>query len=86
MAGKPGRTRSGNHRRTGQKDRDRLHLSSKRRVVVRLVKGADIRIESKTTNTYSVGLGKALLGSVAEQILRQSPCPVLTNSGRSSPS
>ena len=24
------------------------------------------------------GLGKALLGSVAEQILRQSPCPVLT--------
>jgi nucleotide-binding universal stress UspA family protein len=25
-----------------------------------------------------VGLGKALLGSVAEQILRQAPCPVLT--------
>ena len=24
------------------------------------------------------GLGKAILGSVAEQILRQAPCPVLT--------
>jgi len=24
------------------------------------------------------GIGKALLGSVAEQILRQAPCPVLT--------
>jgi nucleotide-binding universal stress UspA family protein len=46
-------------------------------VVTRVVKEKKIDLIVLGTRGRT-GLGKALLGSVAEQILRQAPCPVLT--------
>jgi nucleotide-binding universal stress UspA family protein len=48
-----------------------------REVVSNLIKAKEIDLVVLGTRGRT-GLGKALLGSVAEQILRQSPCPVLT--------
>ena len=46
-------------------------------VVSKLIKEKEIDLVVLGTRGRT-GIGKALLGSVAEQILRQSPCPVLT--------
>src|ERR1700674_6046926 len=46
-------------------------------VISKLVKQKEIDLIVLGTRGRT-GLGKALLGSVAEQILRQAPCPVLT--------
>src|SRR5712691_9459440 len=48
-----------------------------REVVSNLIKAKEIDLVVLGTRGRT-GLEKALLGSVAEQILRQSPCPVLT--------
>jgi nucleotide-binding universal stress UspA family protein len=46
-------------------------------VVSNLIKGKEIDLIILGTRGRT-GIGKTILGSVAEQILRQSPCPVLT--------